>query len=84
MALKNAAIPARGSIHVWMPFKPHATTVVRVVSVLWDDDDYWVEATDLRNTRRTVRKSLSTWISSTVELDGEAADAAEAHAVSLI
>ena len=77
LALASAALPQVGSVYAWMPLKAHATTVVRVLSVTWIEDQFWVEATDLRNSSRTVRKSLPVWVTSTILLDEDAARSAE-------
>lgn len=79
-ALQRAALPILGSIYAWMPLKAHATTAVRVLAVSWLDDEFWIEAVDLRNPSRVVRKPLLTWVTSTVLLDDEAARAAEMNA----
>jgi hypothetical protein len=53
-----------------------------VLSVTWIDGQFWVEAVDLRNTSRVVRKTLAVWVTSTVLLDDDAAQAAEISAAS--
>jgi hypothetical protein len=80
--LQRAALPALGTVYAWMPLKAHATTAVRVLSVTWIDGQFWVEAVDLRNTSRVVRKTLAVWVTSTVLLDDDAAQAAEISAAS--
>lgn len=79
-SLQSASLPAPGQVYAWMPLKPHASTPVRVLAVTWQEGQYWVEAVDLRNTSRVVRKPLSAWLTSTVLLDDELAAAAEVNA----
>jgi hypothetical protein len=76
-ALKNASLPALGSLHAWMPLKAHVSTVVRVIAVTWEDGNFFVKAIDLRNPSRTTRKPLDVWISNTISLDERAARDAE-------
>jgi hypothetical protein len=44
---KTAPLPAVGSMWVWELDLPHARALIEVVDVLWNNEEWWVQAKTL-------------------------------------